>query len=97
MDSMEIVGVLAHELVHATVRVKAGHGKPLKQCALKIGLTGPMRATIGGLEFLAWAKALLERIGPYPAGFLTDTPKQTTRQLKCECTLCGYTARVSRK
>ena len=97
MDSVEIVGVLAHELVHATVGVSAGHGKPFKQCALKIGLVGPMRATTAGPEFMTWAEALFKRIGPYPAGFLTDMPRQTTRLLPCRCPNCGYAARVTRK
>jgi hypothetical protein len=96
-NSAGVLEVLAHELVHATVGVKAGHGSPLKHCALKIGLAGPMRSTVAGPEFTAWAEALFKHIGPYPAGFLIDTPKQSTRQLKCECPACGYTARVSRK
>ena len=97
MVGADILHILAHELVHATVGTAAGHGKLFKQCAIKIGLAGPMRATIAGPEFAAWAEALFKRIGPYPAGFLTDTPRQTTRQLKCACSLCGYTARVTRK
>jgi hypothetical protein len=97
MDGAEIVGVLAHELVHATVGNKAGHGKPFKHCALKIGLAGPMLSTTPGPEFTAWTEALFERIGPYPAGFLSYSPKQGTRQLKCECPACGYIARVTRK
>jgi hypothetical protein len=96
-DGASIVATLAHELVHATVGNDVGHKKPFKQCALKIGLCGPMRATVASSEFTAWAEALFERIGPYPAGFLVDTPKQGTRQLKCECQACGYTARVSRR
>jgi hypothetical protein len=96
-EAGRILDTLAHELVHATVGTKAGHGKPFKHCALKIGLVGPMRSTTAGPDFVAWAEALIARIGPYPAGFLTDTPKQGTRMLKCECSKCGYTARVSRK
>ena len=92
-----VVDVLAHELVHATVGTGAGHRKPFKQCALKIGLVGPMRSTTAGPEFTAWAEILFKRIGPYPAGFLTDTPKQGTRMLKCECSTCGYTVRITRK
>jgi hypothetical protein len=92
-----ILDVLAHELVHATVGTAAGHERPFKQCALKIGLQGPMRATTASPEFTAWAEALMRRIGPYPAGFLTDTPKQGTRMLKCECSICGYTVRITRK
>jgi hypothetical protein len=96
-EGARIVDVLAHEMVHATVGTAAGHRKPFKQCALKVGLQGPMRATTATPEFTAWAETLFKHIGPYPAGFLTDTPKQGTRLVKCECSACGYLARVTRK
>jgi hypothetical protein len=96
-EGARILDVLAHELTHATVGTAAGHRKPFKQCALKIGLVGPMRSTTAGPEFTTWTETLFKRIGPYPAGFLIDTPKQGTRLLKCECTACGYIARVSQK
>jgi SprT-like family len=96
MEGARILDVLAHEMTHATTPGD-GHGRLFKRCALAIGLQGPMRSTTGGLEFMAWAETLFKRIGPYPAGFLTDSPKQGTRMRKCECLLCGYTARVARK
>jgi hypothetical protein len=96
-EGARILDVLAHELVHATVGTGAGHRKPFKQCALKIGLRGPMRATTASPEFVAWAETLFKRIGAYPAGFLTDSPKQGTRLIKCECSACGYVARVTMK
>jgi hypothetical protein len=96
-DGLRIVDVLAHELIHATVGNGAGHGKLFRECAHAIGLTGPMRATTPGPEFITWAKALFKQIGPYPAGYLTDAPKQGTRQLQCKCATCGYVARVSNK
>ena len=96
-ESARILDVLAHELVHATVGTAAGHSKPFRDCALKIGLVGPMRSTTAGPEFTAWAETVMQRIGAYPAGFLTDSPKQGTRMLKCECATCGYIARVSQK
>jgi hypothetical protein len=96
-EGARILDVLAHELVHATVGTAAGHKKPFKQCALKIGLQGPMRSTTPAPEFTAWVETLFKRIGPYPAGFLTYTPKQGTRMLKCECSCCGYTVRITRK
>jgi hypothetical protein len=92
-----IIAILAHELVHAAVGVEAGHKGLFKQCALKVGLVGPMRATTAGVEFLTWTDGLLARIGDYFSGFLTDTPKQTTRLRKCACPVCGYAARVTRK
>ena len=97
MAGADILHILAHELVHATVGVEAEHGKLFKQCANKIGLAGPMRSTVAGPELIAWADTLFERIGPYPAGFLVNAIKQSTRQLKCECPACGYLARVTRK
>src|SRR5258708_5619788 len=66
-DALRILGVLTHEMVHATVGTAAGHKKPFKQCALAIGLQGPMRATTESPEFVAWAETLVNRIGPYPA------------------------------
>src|SRR5215469_2510640 len=96
-EGARILDVLAHEMVHATVGTAAGHRKPFKQCALKIGLQGPMRSTTPTPEFTAWAQTLFKCIGPYPAGFLTYTPKQSTRLLKCECSSCGYTVRITRK
>jgi hypothetical protein len=96
-ESVRILDVLAHELSHATVGPNIGHGKPFKVCALKIGLRGPMRSTTAGPEFAAWAETVFKRIGPYPAGYLTDTPKQGTRMHKCACRVCGYIARVSQK
>jgi hypothetical protein len=96
-EGLRILDVLAHELVHATVGVGAGHLKPFRECALKIGLQGPMRSTTAGPDFRAWADALMRSIGPYPAGYLTDSPRQSTRMLKCQCRVCGYIARVSQK
>jgi hypothetical protein len=96
-EAARILGVLGHEMAHATVGTAAGHRKPFKQCALAIGLQGPMRATTESPEFVAWAATLVNRIGPYPAGYLTDSPKQGTRLRRCECPGCGYLARVSGK
>lgn len=99
-QSIRILGVLTHELVHAAVGNKAGHKKPFKQCATAVGLTGKMTSTTEGEEFCAWAGKLIDKIGQFPAGSLDQgvgRKKQTTRLLKCECGLCGYVARVTRK
>jgi hypothetical protein len=92
-NSVQILAVLAHECVHAAVGLEAGHGRTFKRCALRIGLAGPMRSTVAGPAFVTWAEMLFDRIG----GYLVETPKQATRQLRCECAVCGYIARVSRK
>jgi SprT-like family len=96
-DGNRIIDVLCHELTHATVGMDAGHGKRFKQCALKVGLVGPMRATTAGPDLNEWSIKLIRMIGAYPAGFITDRPKQGTRLARCECEACGYLARVTRK
>lgn len=95
----KIMGVIAHEMVHATVGLKAKHRGPFKKCALAVGLCGKMTATEETPEFNAFAADVIERIGDYPAGALSlsGVKKQTTRMLKCECSECGYVARISKK
>lgn len=99
----QIAAILAHELVHAAVGIKAGHGRPFKRVALGLGLVGPMRATTPGEAFLAAVAPILAAAGPLPharldTGGLTTAPrKQAVRMLKCECPACGYTVRTARK
>lgn len=95
-----IIGVIAHEMVHAVVGLKAGHKKPFRRCAEAIGLTGKMTATTESREFTAWAiNLIVDKIGEYPAGAMTlvGRKKQSTRLLKCQCETCGYLVRVTRK
>jgi hypothetical protein len=70
-----------------------------KQCAVAVGLTGKMTATIETDEFNAWAATVIERIGKYPAGAMTtmSRKKQTTRLLNGACGTCGYTVRITKK
>jgi hypothetical protein len=95
-DGLTIIAVQAHELVHAICGAP-GHGPEFRRCALAVGLKGPMRATAPGDDFIAWVETLFKRIGPYPAGYLTHSPMEGTRLLKCSCETCGYLARVTRK
>jgi hypothetical protein len=50
-DPMRVAGVLAHELVHATVGTQHGHKGPFAKLAKKIGLEGKMTATTEGEAF----------------------------------------------
>jgi hypothetical protein len=104
-DPMRVAGVLAHELIHATVGLKVGHKGPFKRLALAIGLTGKMTATQEGDAFKQALAPLLESLGPYPHAELdarrqsTGPKKQGTRLLRATCPfpLCKYTVRVTQK
>jgi hypothetical protein len=99
-DSVEILGVVAHELIHAAVGHEAGHKAPFARPAKALGLVGKMTATVPGDELTALFKQWLEVNGDYPAGNLSPMDngkkKQGTRLIKAICD-CGYTVRITKK
>lgn len=97
--SEDIIGVIIHELVHATVGVKCKHRGDFKTAALALGLEGKMTSTTMGPLAQEFAEKFVKKHGKYPAGALNDSklPKQSTRLIKCTCEGCGYIARVTRK
>lgn len=101
-DGARIADVLLHEIVHATVGVNQKHGARFKECALAIGLAGPMRATVAGEELASKIAEWITENGDIPhnaikADAKTTTKKQTTRMIKVSCPECGYTCRTTRK
>ena len=84
----EVGGTLIHELVHANLDGQnAGHGKPFRDIAVKIGLTGKMTAT-GINEDLEKLLFEIEKVlGKYPHKSLNSDSrkKQGTRMLKLVC------------
>lgn len=101
-DSMDVAATLCHELIHAAVGIKVGHGSAFKRAANALGLEGPMKATTAGEDFKEWCEPILEAVGPLPHATLSlasessGPAKQTTRMLKAACA-CGYTVRLSAK
>lgn len=98
-DHVEVLAVLAHECVHATVGLKCGHKAPFKRCAQAIGLTGKMTATEAGDSFKRFAADALPGLGGYPHAVLNASSRiktQSARLIKCMCGECGYTARTTR-
>lgn len=100
-DGLFVLGVLVHELVHATVGIEAGHGPKFRKCALKVGLEGKMKSTVSGPQLTTKLNEVIALIGPYPHAKLNPsdgpTKKQKTRMIKQRCDECDYTARSSQK
>lgn len=65
-DLPELLGVLAHELIHAMIGVDKNHGKAFKRVATAIGLVGQMRATEVGPELRKKLEGMLMQLGSYP-------------------------------
>src|SRR5580693_7694031 len=92
-DPLEILGILAHELVHAALP-DAKHGKEFRDAALRIGLEGAMRRAMPGPVLRERLNKLVEALGPLPRARVKlgrvrcggmdcadRTKRQTTRQL----------------
>src|SRR5437879_517916 len=81
-DSMRVAGILAHELIHASVGVQHGHKGPFRQMAKALGLEGKMTATTEGEAFKRLLTPILEAVGPYPHAELhamTNGPEKASR------------------
>ena len=63
-DQVQVVGVLAHELVHAVDDCQNGHKRAFGKIARAVDLIGPLTATTAGDELVAFIKAL--DLPPYP-------------------------------
>lgn len=98
-NSVDIMGVLIHELIHTAVGLDAKHGKAFKDPAVAVGLEGKMTATAVGDRLRATFETWIAATGQYPGGAinLSAQKKQKTRLLKAECETCGYICRVTAK
>ncbi len=97
-DPVEVLGVLAHELVHELEGVAVGGD--FRKLAVAIGLEGKMTATVAGPKLRETLEGISGSLGAYPhcalSPGLSEVKKQGTRLLKLQCA-CGYVLRVTRK
>jgi hypothetical protein len=88
-DSMDVLGTLLHELLHASVGCQHGHKKPFSQAARKVGLAGPPTATVVGESLRPLLLSYVERVGPYPHAAITVKSKEKVRSrqrlYQCGC------------
>jgi hypothetical protein len=103
-DPIDVLGVLAHELVHSVLPPAVKHGKEFRLLATKVGLEGKMRYAKPGPILKERLNAIAGNLGPLPHAKLnfvsgSDVPKkQKARMLKAECgKACGYTIRLTAK
>jgi hypothetical protein len=93
-DTIEVLGVVVHELIHADDDCESKHNGHFRKVALAVGLTGKMTSTEVGEDLQPLLKDLAEELGPYPHVKLKlgAQKKQTTRMLKaiCDDSECPY-------
>jgi hypothetical protein len=98
-ESVEVMAVLLHELVHASVGTKCGHRGPFRKVAMATGLEGKMTATVPGETLKLKLELLRRKLGDYPHTALKPVQRGLvgSRMLKVECHECGCVARMTRK
>jgi hypothetical protein len=88
-DSIDVLGTLLHELIHASIGTQHGHRKVFSQAARKVGLDGPPTATIVGDALRPMLQAYVERVGPYPHPAIRAIAKEKKgsrlRLYECSC------------
>jgi hypothetical protein len=65
-ESLQVLGTLLHELIHAAVGCQYGHRRQFSQPARRLGLVGPPTATTVGPELAQVLEVFLHQVGPYP-------------------------------
>jgi hypothetical protein len=96
-EDVEVLAILAHEMVHAALGPGVGHRGPFPQMAERIGLAGKPTATVAGSAFRQFIAKVRESLPPFPVGGigLAPTKKAGTRLRLWECG-CGVKVRVAR-
>tara|TARA_R110002020_G_scaffold232807_1_gene444318 strand:+ start:823 stop:1404 length:582 start_codon:yes stop_codon:yes gene_type:complete len=98
-DPIEVLAVLLHELVHASVGTKCGHRGAFKQVATGVGLEGKMTATVPGELLKVQLELLRRELGDYPHTGLVPRKRGLvgSRLLKVWCPQCGCILRMTAK
>jgi hypothetical protein len=86
-ESVQVLGVLLHELIHACVGNECGHGAGFSQPARKLGLVGPPTATTVGPRLQAMLDQYIAHVGAYPHAPIqvVHKPKKGSRLRLYEC------------
>jgi hypothetical protein len=98
-DPFEVLGILVHELCHASTDGD-GHGRKFAKIARLMKLEGKLTATTVGDVFKADVSQLIAGLGDYPHARLNVAAHrkvQSTRMLKASYPTCDYTIRLTAK
>jgi len=97
-SEIDILGVLVHELIHASSNNEEKHGLLFKEKAVSLGLGGKMKSTVITDDFKDIFEIPLKEIGPFDYGMMRykqqkfSFPREARKRLICDD--CGYEASV---
>ena len=88
-ESVTVLGILLHELIHASVGNQYGHRKEFSQAARACGLEGPPTATVVGDKLRPVLVQYVQTSGIYPHAAIRPVPKakkgSRLRLYECLC------------
>lgn len=89
-DSIDVLGTLLHEMIHAHFHGRFGHRKEFSQAARKVGLDGPPTATVVGAQLRPFLQEYVSRVGAYPHAAIVPRQKEKApgsrlRLYECSC------------
>lgn len=103
-DLIHILGVLVHELVHASDDCVSGHKGAFARRAKLLGLVGKMTESNVGDDLRPKLQTILDDLGEFPHAALVPSEidkqrkKQSTRMIKLVTPgCCDYTVRTTQK
>lgn len=99
-ESLRVLDILTHEIVHTVAGKDAKHGKQFAHVATRVGLTGKMTSTIAGPALTKVLTSIVGQLGAYPHVAMDPALKKanprgpTTAKAACDC---GYYVRIPYK
>ena len=98
-DEIEVLRILLHELIHASVGIECGHRNEFRKVALELGFQSPMTSTPASDILKSQLKVIATSLGPYPHPGLVynERKKPGSRLIKVSCPHCGCIVRMTNK
>jgi len=92
-DTVEVLRVLLHELIHAAAGTEAGHKGTFAKMAKRVGFEQPWTSTPATLGLLEVLKELVKELGSFPHPGLNPPMKKQTTRMKLWVCACGVKIR----
>ena len=92
VDPLQILGVLLHELLHATDDCASGHSGAFQRQALRAGFLPPLKTYAPSAELTARLQGLLDCLPACPIVRVAPSPPKKGRMIKllCDNPVCGW-------
>jgi len=99
-DSVEVAGIVCHELIHASVGVECGHEGAFRLACKHLEMKGKPTQAVPGGKMLAEVERIVRELGVYPH-YKVEVPRRAAARqeppVRLECAKCGCRVTISRK